>query len=223
MADILIVEDDANIRLLLHTRLRSRYNVLTADGGEAALKILDSVNVDLIVTDIMMPAMDGFEFISRVRTQGMDIPVIMLTAKDAMTDKGQGFKVGCDDYLTKPVNFEELVWRIDALLRRSKIANEGRIVIGDAVVDSSSYSVKRGGEEILLPTKEFKLLFLLLSYPDKILTKDRILDSVWGYTSESDETTVRTHINRLRSKFEHFTEFEIVTVRGLGYKAVIKK
>ena len=149
--------------------------------------------------------------------------MIMLTAKDTLNDKGQGFSVGCDDYLTKPVNFEELVWRIDALLRRSKIANEGKIVIGGVTVDSSEFTVTRGNTVIELPTKEFRLLYLLLSYPNKIFTKENILDKVWGYTSESDETTVRTHMNRLRSKFENFPEFELVTIRGVGYKAVIKK
>jgi DNA-binding response OmpR family regulator len=125
--------------------------------------------------------------------------------------------------LTKPVNFEELVWRIDALLRRSKIVNEGKIQIGEVILNEQTYTVTRGKECIELPTKEFKLLYLLLSYPNKIFTKEKILDRVWGYSSESDETTVRTHINRLRSKFEHFPEFDIVTIRGLGYKAVINK
>ena len=147
----------------------------------------------------------------------------MLTAKDGINDKGRGFAVGTDDYMTKPVNFEELVWRIDALLRRSKIANEGKIAIGDVVVDKQSFTVTRGDEVFELPTKEFQLLYLLLSYPGKIFTKENILDSVWGYSSESDEYTVRTHINRLRNKFEGLPEFEIVTIRGVGYKAVIKK
>lgn len=223
MANVLIVEDDANIRLLLETRLKSRYNVSTASGGAQALGIMERGGINLVVTDIMMPGMDGYSFVENIRSRGWDTPVIMLTAKDAMNDKGQGFAVGCDDYLTKPVNFEELVWRIDALLRRSKISNEGKITVGEVVVDSQTFTVTRGEESFELPTKEFKLLYLLLSYPNKIFTKEKILDSVWGYTSESDESTVRTHINRLRGKFEHFPEFEIVTVRGVGYKAVINK
>lgn len=223
MANILIVEDDQNVRLLISTRLRQRYTVFPVAGGAEALATLKSQNIDLVVTDIMMPAMDGYSLVEKMRSGGYDTPVIMLTAKDALTDKGHGFAVGCDDYLTKPVNFEELVWRIDALLRRYKISNEGRIVVGDVVVEQSSYTVKRGEEIIELPSKEFQLLYLLLSYPGKIFTKDNILDSVWGYNSESDESTVRTHINRLRKRFEHFTEFEICTIRGVGYKAVIKK
>lgn len=223
MANILIVEDDANLRLLLETRLKTRYTVTVCGSGESALDIVGKGGISLVVTDIMMPGMDGYALVETMRQNGWDLPVIMLTAKYTLNDKGQGFASGCDDYMTKPVNFEELVWRIDALLRRSKIADEGRIVIGGVVIDSTSFTVTRGDEVYELPTKEFKLLYLLLSYPNKIFTKDKILDKVWGYVSESDESTVRTHINRLRGKFEHFTEFEIVTIRGVGYKAVIKK
>lgn len=223
MANILIVEDEVNLRLLLETRLKPRFTVRTASDGAKALELMEKGDVNLVITDIMMPVMDGFELVCEMRSRGWDTPVIMLTAKDAINDKGQGFAAGCDDYLTKPVNFEELIWRIDALLRRSKIANEGRIVIGNVVVDEATFTVTRGDEIYELPTKEFKLLYLLLQYPNKIFTKEKILDKVWGYTSESDESTVRTHINRLRGKFEHFTEFEIVTIRGVGYKAVIKK
>ncbi len=219
----MIVEDDENLRLLLSTRLKTRYAVTAVSGATEALELLEDGKTELVITDIMMPVMDGYTFVKTMRSQGWDIPVIMLTAKDTLNDKGQGFSVGCDDYLTKPVNFEELVWRIDALLRRSKIANEGKIVIGGVTVDSSEFTVTRGDTVIELPTKEFRLLYLLLSYPNKIFTKGNILDKVWGYTSESDETTVRTHMNRLRSKFENFPEFELVTIRGVGYKAVIKK
>ncbi len=219
----MIVEDDENLRLLLSTRLKTRYAVTAVSGATEALELLEDGKTELVITDIMMPVMDGYTFVKTMRSQGWDIPVIMLTAKDTLNDKGQGFSVGCDDYLTKPVNFEELVWRIDALLRRSKIANEGKIVIGGVTVDSSEFTVTRGDTVIELPTKEFRLLYLLLSYPNKIFTKENILDKVWGYTSESDETTVRTHMNRLRSKFENFPEFELVTIRGVGYKAVIKK
>lgn len=223
MTNIMIVEDDDNLRLLLSTRLKTRYSVTAVANAAQALKLLEEGKTELVVTDIMMPGMDGYTFVRTMRSQGWDIPVIMLTAKDTLNDKGQGFSVGCDDYLTKPVNFEELVWRIDALLRRSKIVNEGKIVIGGVTVDSSEFTVTRGDVVVELPTKEFKLLYLLLSYPNKIFTKENILDKVWGYTSESDETTVRTHMNRLRSKFENFPEFELVTIRGVGYKAVIKK
>lgn len=223
MAELLIVEDDKNLSLLLEMRLRNRHTVTCASDGVQALEVLENKRINLVITDIMMPNMDGYELVENMRSAGFNIPVIMLTAKDTLPDKGQGFKAGCDDYMTKPVNFEELGWRIDALLRRSKIADEGRIVIGDVIIDNSSFTVSKGDEVVELPTKEFKLLFLLLSYPNKIFTKESILDSVWGYASESEETTVRTHMNRLRSKLERFTEFELITIRGVGYKAVIKK
>lgn len=223
MAKILIVEDDVNLRMLMTLRLKSKYEVEAVSNGAEALKKCEEGGTDLIVTDIMMPVMDGYALVENLRSTGNLTPVIMLTAKDAMNDKGRGFAAGTDDYLTKPVNFEELTWRIDALLRRSKIANEGKITIGEVVVDKQSFTVTRGEISYELPTKEFQLLYLLLSYPGKIFTKENILDSVWGYSSESDEYTVRTHINRLRNKFENFPEFEIMTIRGVGYKAVIKK
>lgn len=223
MANVLIVEDDENLRKLMTLRLKSRYTVLCAANGAEALEICENGGVHLIITDVMMPVIDGYTLVENLRSRGDETPVIMLTAKDGIIDKGRGFAAGTDDYMTKPVNFEELAWRIDALLRRSKIANEGKITIGAVTVDKQSFTVTRGSEVYDLPTKEFLLLFLLLSYPGKIFTKENILDSVWGYTSESDEYTVRTHINRLRNKFEHFEEFEIVTIRGIGYKAVIKQ
>ena len=205
MANILLVEDDRNVCLLISTRLRQRYTVFSAAGGREALELLGSQNIDLIVTDIMMPGMDGYSLVETIRSKGYDTPVIMLTAKEGLSDKGHGFAVGCDDYLTKPVNFQELIWRIDALLRRAKISNEGKITMGDVIVEQSSYTVRRGDEV------------------EELTSKDNILDSVWGYNSESDESTVRTHINRLRKRFENYTEFEICTIRGVGYKAVIKK
>ncbi len=223
MAKILIVEDDSNLRMLMLMRLKGKHDVTVAPSGEAALEIIERGGVQLIITDVMMPGMDGYALVENLRSRGDSTPVIMLTAKDSMADKGKGFAVGTDDYMTKPVNFEELSWRIDALLRRSKIANEGKITVGSVVVDKQSFTVTRGDEVTELPSKEFQLLYLLLSYPGKIFTKENILDSVWGYSSESDEFTVRTHINRLRNKFENFAEFEIVTIRGIGYKAVIKK
>ncbi len=223
MAKILIVEDDVNLRMLMTLRLKNKYEVEAVSNGAEALSKCEEGGTDLIITDIMMPVMDGYALVENLRSTGNSTPVIMLTAKDAINDKGRGFAAGTDDYLTKPVNFEELMWRIDALLRRSKIANEGKITIGEVVVDKQSFTVTRGELSYELPTKEFQLLYLLLSYPGKIFTKENILDSVWGYSSESDEYTVRTHINRLRNKFENFPEFEIMTIRGVGYKAVIKK
>jgi DNA-binding response OmpR family regulator len=222
MANVLIVEDDLNLRILMNLRLKNKYDIFLAENGKKALEIIEKETIHLIITDIMMPEIDGYDLVETVRARGYATPVIMLTAKDGLPDKGRGFAVGTDDYLTKPVNFEELTWRIDALLRRSKIANEGKIVIGAVTIDKQSFTVTRGDQAYELPSKEFQLLYLLLSYPGKIFTKENILDSVWGYSSESDEYTVRTHINRLRNKFEDFPEFEIITIRGVGYKAIVK-
>lgn len=223
MANVLIVEDDDNVRLLLEMRLRPHYTITAVEDADKAFKALEGGNIDLIITDIMMPGTDGYSMVETLRSRGNDIPVIMLTAKDSFADKGKGFAVGCDDYMTKPVNFEELIWRINALMRRYKISYEQKIIIGSIVIDAASFTVTKGDVVEELPTKEFQLLFLLLSYPGKIFSKENILDSVWGYASESDESTVRTHINRLRKRFESWTEFEICTIRGVGYKAVINK
>lgn len=222
MANILIVEDDDNVRLLLKTKLGRNFEVTCAKDGGEALDVLGKSGADLVITDIMMPGLDGFSLVESMRGMGDTTPVIMLTAKSELADKGRGFSAGCDDYMTKPVNFDELLWRINALLRRYKIANDGKITIGEITVDRNTFTVTKGEETFELTSKEFRLLFLLLSYPGRIFTKENILDSVWGYASESDESTVRTHINRLRNKFEHFREFEICTIRGVGYKAVIK-
>lgn len=223
MAVVLVVEDDTNSRILTCANLRNEYDILVAENGSRALQILESKHVDLIVADIMMPVMDGYEMIRTIREGGNDIPVIFLTAKNEFSDKRIAFKAGIDDYMTKPVNYEELILRINALLRRSRIAAENRIVVGSTVIDSSSYTVTSDAREILLPKKEFELIFKLLSYPNIIFTKNQLLDEIWGFTSESQEDTIKTHISRIRNKLRDITDFEIVTVKGVGYKAVIKE
>lgn len=223
MATVLIVEDDKNTRLLTAARLKPYYTVLTACDGEEALDLFYKQHVDLIVVDIMMPNMDGYELVRTLRSYHQDVPVIMLTAKDAFEDKRLGFSTGTDDYMTKPVNHEELLWRIEALLRRAKIHADKRILIGAVTVDSSNYTVSRSdtADSIELPKKEFDLLFKLLSYPDVIFTKNQLLEDIWGYETDSDENTIKTHISRLRNKFDSWKEFQIVTVRGLGYKVTL--
>lgn len=223
MATVLIVEDDKNTRLLTAARLKPYYTVLTACDGEEALDLFYKQHVDLIVADIMMPNMDGYELVRTLRSYHQDVPVIMLTAKDAFEDKRLGFSTGTDDYMTKPVNHEELLWRIEALLRRAKIHADKRIIIGAVTADSSNYTVSRSdtADSIELPRKEFDLLFKLLSYPDVIFTKNQLLEDIWGYETDSDENTVKTHISRLRNKFDSWKEFQIVTVRGLGYKVIL--
>lgn len=224
MATILVVEDDRNTRILTQARLQPYFDVLTAEDGQQAIDIFYQKPVDLILADVMMPKMDGYEMVRALRNYKQDVPVIFLTAKDSFEDKREGFESGIDDYLTKPVQYEELLWHINALLRRAGIAASRKIQAGDAVLDQSSYTVSRSdGTSIQLPAKEFDLLFFLLSSPGQIFTKDQLLDKVWGLESNSDERTIKTHVNRLRTRFAGWNEFEIVTLRGLGYKGVIHK
>lgn len=235
MATILVVEDDKNTRLLTTARLKPHYDVVTACDGEEALDLFYKQHIDLIVADIMMPNMDGYELVRTLREYRQEVPVIMLTAKQTFEAKKEGFLTGTDDYMTKPVNYEELLWRIEALLRRAKINTDRRITIGSVTVNADNYTVSRAScadappaasdaacsaaERLALPKKEFELLYKLLSYPDVIFTKDQLLEDIWGYDTDSDENTIKTHISRLRSKFDGWKEFEIVTIRGLGYKA----
>lgn len=221
MTTILVVEDDKNTRLLTTARLKPHYNVVTACDGEEALDIFYSQHIDLIIADIMMPNMDGYELVRTLREYKQDVPVIMLTAKQTFEAKKQGFSTGTDDYMTKPVNYEELLWRIEALLRRAKINTDKQISLGAVTINAENYTVSRGKEIITLPKKEFELLYKLLSYPDMIFTKDQLLENIWGYDTDSDENTIKTHISRLRGKFDGWDEFSIITIRGLGYKAEI--
>ncbi len=223
MISVLIIEDDTSTRLVTKLHLQNEYQILEAANGLEALKILEQQHVDLIVADVMMPHMDGYEFVRQLRTVDKATPVLLLTAKKEWQDKKNGFALGIDDYMTKPVHYEELLWRVRALLRRAQINNEKKIVIGNVVMNEESNMVLRGEERISLPKKEFELLFKLLSYPNKVFTTSQLLDDIWGYETDSDETTVRTHVNRLRKRFAGYQEFEIVTVRGLGYKGEIKK
>lgn len=222
MATILVVEDDANTRLLTTARLKPYYTVLTAENGQEAIDIFYNKPVDLIVTDVMMPVMDGYELVKTLRDYKQHVPVIFLTAKDTFEDKREGFASGIDDYMTKPFRYEELLWRIEALLRRANIESSKKLQAGNSLLDQDSYTVTDGeGNVVQLPAKEFDLLFHLLSSPGQIFTKQQLLDKVWGLDSESDDSTVKTHVNRLRNRFADNRDFEIVTVRGLGYKGII--
>ncbi|MBR3642230.1 MAG: response regulator transcription factor [Parasporobacterium sp.] len=223
MAVILVVEDDKHSRILTAARLKPAYTVLCAENGEEALQLFYQKHVDLIVADVMMPVMDGYTLVKELRSNGQNVPVILLTAKTAFEDKRRGFSTGIDDYLTKPVNFEELTWHIEALLRRAGINASRKICIGCVTVSEESYTVSRfdNGFVAELPKKEFELLYRLLSYPGQIFTKEQLLTDIWGMETETDDSTVKTHISRLRARFDGWQEFEIITVRGLGYKAVI--
>ena len=223
MFHILVVDDDKNTRLFLKAVLENaNYNVTTAVNGEDALSVLDKEHIDLVVLDIMMPGMDGYEFTRILREAQNNLPILMVSAKQLPADKHKGFMVGTDDYITKPVDDEEMLYRIKALLRRAKIANERKIVVGEVVLDYDSFTVTRGEEVQELPQKEFLLLYKLLSYPGKIFTRIQLMDEIWGSDSDTGWETVTVHIGRLRKRFEGWTEFEIDSVRGLGYKAVKK-
>ncbi len=223
MFNVLVVDDDKNTRLYLKAVLEGAgYTVTTAENGVDALAVLESRYADLVVLDIMMPGMDGYEFTRTIRESDDNLPILMVSAKQLPADKHRGFSVGTDDYITKPIDEEEMLFRIKALLRRAKIANERRIVIGDVVIDYDSLTVSRGDEVQELPQKEFLLLYKLLSYPGKIFTRIQLMDEIWGADSETGWETVTVHIGRLRRRFDGWSEFEIESVRGLGYKAVKK-
>ena len=223
MFRILVVDDDKNTRLFLRAVLEGAgYTVSEACNGEDALSVMDTAHVDLVVLDVMMPKMDGYEFTRILRASNDNLPILMVSAKQLPADKHKGFMAGTDDYITKPIDDEEMLLRIKALLRRAKIANERRIEIGDVVLDCDSLTVTRGDEVQELPQKEFMLLYMLLSYPGKIFTRIQLMDEIWGAESGTGWETVTVHIGRLRKRFEQWNEFEIESVRGLGYKAVKK-
>ena len=221
MFNIMIVEDDANQRKLMGAVLEQYgYNVIQAVDGIDALEQLDKKHIDLIILDIMMPRMDGFEFTETIRQSGSTTPILMVTAKTSPVDKRKGFIIGTDDYMTKPVDEEEMVLRVGALLRRAKIASEKKLTVGTTSLYYDSFTVVCGDTTNEHPQKEFLLLFKLLSYPGKIFTRRQLMDEIWDMDSESDERTVDVHVSRLREKYRNNPDFEIITVRGLGYKAV---
>ncbi len=221
MFHILVVDDDKNTRVFFRAVLEGAgYTVTEANNGENALTALDREHIDLVILDIMMPKMDGYEFTRVLRESQNNLPILMVSAKQLPADKHRAFSVGTDDYITKPIDDEEMLYRIKALLRRAKIANERKIVIGDVVLDYDSLTVTRCGEVQELPQKEFLLLYKLLSYPGKIFTRIQLMDEIWGADSDTGWETVTVHIGRLRRRFEGWQEFSIESVRGLGYKAV---
>ena len=223
MFHILVADDDRNTRRYMQAVLEAEeYTVFTAENGAEALKILEKDYIDLVVLDLMMPEMDGYEFTETLRGVQNQLPILMVSARQLPEDRKKGFRAGIDDYMTKPVDMEELVLRIQALLRRSRIASEHRITLGQVTLDYDSLTVTGHGQTLELPQKEFQLLYKLLSSPGKIFTRIQLMDEIWGMDSESGWETVTVHIGRLRKRFEGWPEFEIVSVRGLGYKAVLK-
>ena len=221
MFHILVVDDDKNTRLLMQAILEAeRYHVTLAASGLEALELLEKTHVDLIVLDVMMPGMDGYEFTRTLRAAQSDLPILMVSAKQMPSDIKQGFIAGTDDFMVKPVDEEELLLRIRALLRRARIVSERRIPPGAGTPDGDRLTVRRDAETQVLPQKEFQLLYKLLSYPGRIFTRIELMDEIWGADSDTGWETVTVHIGRLRKRFEGWTEFSIVSVRGLGYKAV---
>lgn len=224
MACILVAEDDHNINKLVCAALRRvGYESLAAFDGVQALEVLETNRIDLIITDIMMPRMDGLELTRSLREAGYNIPILMLTAKQMQQDKREGFIAGADDYLVKPFDIQELALRVRALLRRANVNDERTLIAGSVALDGNSLTVSCGTESQTLPHKEFQLLFKLLSNPGKAFTRMQLLEDVWGWNTESSESTVKVHINRLRTRFSDWDSFEIQTIRGLGYRAVIRE
>ena len=221
MLKILIAEDDRELRrLFAHVLLKNGYTVKEVGNGKEALDAIDAEYFDLIISDIMMPVMDGYEFVRLLREAGNTTPVLMITAKDAFDDMRRGFISGTDDYMVKPINVNEMVLRVQALLRRAQMINDRKQTIGGTVLECDTFTVSCDGESMVLPQKEFMLLYKMASFPGRIFTRQQLMDDVWGYDTDSDTHTVDVHIGRLRDRFKDNKDFKIVTMRGVGYKVV---
>ena len=221
MLKILIAEDDYELRQLFsHVLVKNGYAVKGVSNGREALDAMEQEYYDLVISDIMMPVMDGYSFVSQLRSSGSMTPVLMITAKDAFDDMRMGFVSGTDDYMVKPINVNEMVLRVSALLRRAQMINERRQVIGSTVMECDSLTVTTDGGSFILPQKEFMLLYKMASFPGRIFTRQQLMDEIWGYDSDSDTHTVDVHIGRLRDRFRDSKDFKIVTIRGVGYKVV---
>lgn len=219
MFKILIVEDDSELRgLFKRVLVKNGYSVRTASNGAEALDLVGAEYIDLMISDIMMPVMDGYAMVSSLREAGYQMPVMMITAKDAFDDMKLGFLSGSDDYMVKPINVNEMVLRVGALLRRAEMMNERRQTFGSTELDCDSLTVTTNGQSVTLPQKEFMLLYKMASFPGKIFTRQQLMDDIWGYDTETDRHTVDVHIGRLRDRFRDNPDFQITTIRGVGYK-----
>lgn len=223
MAKILVAEDDRNTNRLICAVMRKMgHEPIAARDGQEALDLMDTDHPDLLVTDLMMPRLDGTELVRELRDAGYNLPILMLTAKSAQADINDGFVVGADDYLTKPADLRELALRVRALLRRARVAGDDKLRVGSATLDPGTLTVEASGRTVTLPKREFQLLFKLLSNPGRTFTRMQLLDEVWGWDTESSESTVNVHVNRLRTRFADWNEFSIVTVRGIGYRGEVE-
>lgn len=224
MFQVLVVEDDRELRDLFCTVLEENgYHAIAANDGLQAFDLLESHYIDLIISDVMMPKLNGFEMTQAIRSAGYTMPILIISAKGQAADKQKGFQSGIDDYMVKPIDVNEMIWRVEALLRRSQIISQRKIRIGSSELNSDTYTLRCGEQEVVLPQKEFLLLFKLLSAPDRIFTRTQIMDEIWGVDQERDSHTLDVHISRLREKCKDNPDFDIVTMRGLGYKAVARK
>ena len=221
MLKILIAEDDKELRkLFAHVLSKHGYTVREVSDGKEALEAIDGELFDLMISDVMMPEVDGYTLVRSLREAGSTIPILMITAKDAFEDMRQGFLSGTDDYMVKPINVNEMVMRVQALLRRAQMINERKQVIGGTTLEYDTFTVRTEQEEIVLPQKEFLVLYKMASYAGKIFTRQQLMDDIWGYDSDSDAHTVEVHIGRLRDRLKNNTDLKIVTIRGVGYKVV---
>lgn len=224
MFTVLVVEDDDVLLTMFCTILRKKgYQAIGTSNGLEALHVLDRDYIDIIVSDVMMPQMDGYELTRSLRDAKYDIPILLVTAKDSLQDKKIGFRAGSDDYMVKPIDVEEMVLRVEALLRRAKIVSDRKLTIGGTVLDWDALTVTTNSDTALLPKKEFYLLYKLVSYPERIFTRQQLMDEIWGPDTQSDARTVDVHIGRLRDRFKGSPDIQLITVRGLGYKAVLKE
>ena len=223
MVRILLVEDNEDYRRLLRIHLtRAGYQVSEAGNGDEALEVLEKESIQLIIADIMMPGIDGFELTRQLRSANYNMPILIVSAKNTIDDKREGFRDGADDYMTKPINMDEMLLRVEALLRRAKLSGETKLTVEGCTLDEDQLTVTWEGQEIELRQKEFQVLYTLLSHPGKIFTRQNLMDDIWGFETETDPRTVDVHIRRLREKLSGIPVFEIQTIRGLGYKAVIR-
>lgn len=222
MFRILLVEDNESQRAIMTAALRADgYDVLGAESAEQALEILDGTKIDMAVCDVMMPGMDGFELTRELRAAYRELPIMIVTAKSEIADKEVGFHAGTDDYMVKPLDLAEFRLRIRALFRRVRIQAEKQVVVGRVCANAEDHAVRFGAERIVLPRKEFELLFMLMSYPDMILTRRQLMDEIWGVDCDTGERTVDVHIKRLREKLAMLDDFKIVTVCGVGYSVEV--
>lgn len=221
MFKILIVEDDRELRqLFAHILTKSGYFTHSVSNGQEALDALDKDYYDLLISDIMMPVLDGYELVRLLRSSGNQMPIMIITAKDAFDDMREGFNSGADDYMIKPININEMVLRVGVLLRRAQMINDRKLIIGKTILELDSLTIYTENDNFVLPQKEFMLLYKMASSPGKIFTRHQLMDEIWGYDNDSDTHTIDVHIARLRDRFRNNKDFKIVTMRGVGYKVM---